>query len=124
MKTDLWCLNDEAVLLLVEPVKNLQDCLWVGLHHVDEEVGGLKVAPVGVKDVEGLGLQGLVVVGVAIDVHLQAVLRVNLLYKAGQTLEMNSTLALVPVWVRTSYLKKNSTRLQIDQHINLIKGIR
>ena len=92
MKTDLWCLNDEAVLLLVEPVENLQDCLWVGLHHVDEEVGGLKVAPVGVKDVEGLGLQGLVVVGVAIDVHLQAVLRVNLLYKAGQTLEKNSTL--------------------------------
>ena len=91
MKTDLWCLNDEAVLLLVEPVQNLQDCLWVGLHHVDEEVGGLKVAPVGVKDVEGLGLQGLVVVGVAIDVHLQAVLRVNLLYKAGQTLEKKST---------------------------------
>ena len=89
MKTDLWCLNDEAVLLLVEPVKNLQDCLWVGLHHVDEEVGGLEVAPVGVEDVEGLGLQRLVVVGVPVDIHLQAVLRVNLLHKAGQALKEN-----------------------------------
>ena len=76
----------------MEPVEDLKHGLWVCLHHVDQEVGALEVVPVGVEDVEGLGLQGLVVVGVAIDVHLQAVLRVNLLYKAGQTLEKNSTL--------------------------------
>ena len=80
-------LDDEARFLLVEPVEDFQDRLGVGLHHVDEEVGALEVVPVGVEDVEGLGLQRLVVVGVPVDVHLQAVFRVNLLHKTGQALK-------------------------------------
>ena len=85
--TYLRRLNNETRLFLVKPVENFKNGSWVGLHHVDQEVGALEVAPVGVQDVERLCLEGFVVVSMTVDVHLQAVLRVHLLYEAWQALK-------------------------------------